>query len=197
MCCPFFFFPLSLQASCLSLINLYHSLVNCLTFTSCVWGACLGKWNGSALLQGQINPPVSLMSFFSLHPFVWFPFTCSSEVESLIERDTHVKLASRRKDKKHPALAKRNRKPPSTCLRKCNQSRLWDEPKMLLLPHILHLRAVGNINLPGVRYKKALSVILWKGLFTLANHVTTMYNLYMKTFNEQRWSWGSLHFTSH
>lgn len=28
-----------------SLINLYHSLGNCLTFTSCIWGTCAGKWN--------------------------------------------------------------------------------------------------------------------------------------------------------
>lgn len=61
------FLPYLLQASCMSIINLYHSLDNCLTFTSCVWGACLGKWNGSALLQGHINHLVSFTctSFFS------------------------------------------------------------------------------------------------------------------------------------
>lgn len=76
MCSPFFFSPLSLQASCVSLINLYHSLVNCLTFTSCVWGACLSKWNGSAILQGQINHLVffTCISFFSCHPFIRLRF---------------------------------------------------------------------------------------------------------------------------
>lgn len=164
---PSFFPPL--QASCVSLINLYHSLVNCLTFTSCIWGACSDKWNGSAVLQGQIPPLGSSTSFISCHPFIWLPFTCSSEVESPSKkkRDTKAKLAGKRIDKKHPSLAKRNRKPPSTCLRKCNQSRLWDEPKMPLLPHILHLWPFGNINPPGVGYKKALTVTRYKGLFTL------------------------------
>lgn len=138
-----------------------------------------------------------LTIWFSLHVFHFSPVTLSYDSGSLRERDTRVKLAGKRKDKKHPSLAKRNRKPPSTCLRKCNQSRLWDEPKMPLLPHILHLRAVGNINLPGVRYKKALTVTLWKGLFTHANHASTVFITYMKTFNEQRWSWGSMLVTLH
>lgn len=75
-------FSFPLRASCVSLINLYHSLVNCLTFTSCVWGACSGKRNGSAVLQGQIHPLVSSPSFFSCHPFISLPFTCSAGVES-------------------------------------------------------------------------------------------------------------------
>lgn len=91
MCSPFFFifFP-PLQASCVSLINLYHSLVNCLTFTSCIWGACSDKWNGSAVLQGRIHPLVSSTSFISCHPFIWLPFTCSSEVESPSKKNKEI-----------------------------------------------------------------------------------------------------------
>lgn len=99
MCSPFPFFPLfsPLRASCVSLINLYHSLVNCLTFTSCGWGACSGKWNGSAVLQGQIHPLVSSPSFFPRHPFISLPFTRSAEVESPSKRDIQAKLAGKRR----------------------------------------------------------------------------------------------------
>lgn len=67
-----------LQASCVSLINLYHSLVNCVTFTSCVWGAHTGKWNGSVVLQGQIHSLVYFLSSVSLlspfHISLFHPF---------------------------------------------------------------------------------------------------------------------------
>lgn len=46
MCSPFFFLPSffpPVQASCVSLINLYHSLVNCVTFTSCCQGIMLSQ----------------------------------------------------------------------------------------------------------------------------------------------------------
>lgn len=61
--------------------------------------------------------------------------------------------------------------------------------KMPLLSRILHLRVVGNINLPGVRNKKELTVILWKGLFTHANHASTVCITYIKIFN---WTKGVL-----
>lgn len=61
--------------------------------------------------------------------------------------------------------------------------------KMPPLSRILHLRVVGNINLPSVRNKKELTVILWKGLFTHANHASTVCITYTKIFN---WTNGVL-----
>lgn len=61
--------------------------------------------------------------------------------------------------------------------------------KMPLLSCILHLWVVGNINLPGVRNKKELTVILWKGLFTHANHASTVCITYRKILN---WTKGVL-----
>ena len=148
--------PPILRPRCVSLINLYHSMVNCLTFTSCVWGARSGVWNGSVVSQGQIHPSrfLRFIFFFPCHPFTWLSFTGYPWWKGGIR----AKRAGERRDKKHPSLAKRNRKPPSTCLRKRNQSRLWDEPKMSLRPHILHLWPIGNVNPPGVGCKKALTV---------------------------------------
>lgn len=54
-----------------------------MTFTSCVWGACSGKWNGSAVSQGQIHPLLFLSFIFPpVTIFISPRFTRSFEVES-------------------------------------------------------------------------------------------------------------------
>lgn len=157
--CAHRFFPptsfhLLLRACCLSLINLHHHLVNCVTFSSCVLGACSGEWKEKC----AFTRPGSHSFFFHALSFLHLkslPFARSND--GLPERIYKPERGSEWKTRSIPKLARRNRKPPSTCLRKWNQRRLWNEPRTLLLLHILHLWPLAT----WIFTVKEVTVIHW------------------------------------
>ena len=149
------FLPPPPWAGCLSLINLYNSLRNCMTFT-----VCLGSVSRASGMEVQLHKDGFTLSFLPFHFFLLSPFHISDFHPFLFfnggipEPKGKCRPKWPANENKKTALIGQEQQENLAAPAWGSEIKAFFETSLLLL-HILHLWTVGNIDFFD---KKALTV---------------------------------------